>query len=276
MDLSELNEMDPWDWPEDADQTILAVLHNKKAPEAERLLACELGGDFLVASDEMAAAMLALLEDAGEPAALRGQAAISLGPALESMEIDEYDFPDDGPPLSDAMFRRIQDTFRKLYQTADVPKLTRRRILEASVRAEADWHANAIRAAYVSGDDEWKLTAVFGMQHVDGFDAQILEALQSADKEILFEAVLAAGSQGLAEAAPIICKLAKSNRTERSLRLAAIEALGGIPCDDGEEILLDLSTSTDEEIAETADEALAISGALVELDGDYDPEDVED
>ena len=41
---------------------------------------------------------------------------------------------------------------------SSIPKQVRRRILEASVRAPEDWHQNAIRAAYSSGDKDWMLT----------------------------------------------------------------------------------------------------------------------
>jgi hypothetical protein len=44
------------------------------------------------------------------------------------------------------------------------------RILEASVRAPQDRHPDAVRAAYASGDAAWKLTAVFRMADVRGFE----------------------------------------------------------------------------------------------------------
>jgi hypothetical protein len=48
----------------------------------------------------------------------------------------------------------------------------RRRVLEASVRAPQDWHQEAIREAYSSGDESWRLTAVFCMRFVRGFKDQ--------------------------------------------------------------------------------------------------------
>jgi hypothetical protein len=45
------------------------------------------------------------------------------------------------------------------------------------VRAPQDWHENAVGSAYASGDDTWKLTAVFCMRFVRGFDGQIVEEL---------------------------------------------------------------------------------------------------
>jgi len=78
----------------------------------------------------------------------------------------------------------------------EVPKNVRRRILEASLRAPQDWHQDAIRAAYSSDDEDWNLTAVFSMRWVRGFDDQILEALDSDNQHVHYQAVLAAGNWG--------------------------------------------------------------------------------
>ena len=72
--------------------------------------------------------------------------------------------------ISEEVFVGIQETLRKLYTSADVPKGVRRRILEASVRAMQDWHQDAIQTAYRSDDEAWKATAVFSMCWVRGFD----------------------------------------------------------------------------------------------------------
>jgi hypothetical protein len=119
---------------------------------------------------------------------LRSTAASALGPVLEQTDIDGFDFRDD-VPITERTFRNIQDSLQKLYFDNSIPKQVRRRILEASVRAPESWHEDAIRAAYSSGDKDWVLTAVFSMRWVSGFDAQILEALKSADPEIHYEAI---------------------------------------------------------------------------------------
>ena len=81
----------------------------------------------------------------------------------------EFDDPD-AVPISEKTFRKIKQSLRKVYLDPGVPKLVRRRILEAAVRAPEEWHAAAIRTAYASDDPEWKLTAVFCMRYVRGFD----------------------------------------------------------------------------------------------------------
>ena len=76
-------------------------------------------------------------------------------------------------------FHRIQASMHKLYGDPATPKEVRRRIVEGSVRAPQEWHAEAVRKAYADGDPEWKQTAVFSMGYVPGFNAQILESLNS-------------------------------------------------------------------------------------------------
>src|ERR1035438_7783433 len=93
-------------------------------------------------------------------------------------------------------------SLRKLYQDESLPKELRRRILEGAVRAPEPWHQDAIRTAYQSGDSDWMVTAVFAMRYVRGFDDQILESLKSADEDIHYEAVVAAGNWSLDAAWP--------------------------------------------------------------------------
>ena len=149
-----------------------------------------------------------------EPEELRAKAAISLGPVLEQSDIEmgddgEFDDPDD-VPISEKTFRKIQQSLRKVYLDTAVPKLTRRRILEAAVRAPEDWQTQAIRTAYASDDPEWKLTAVFCMRYVRGFEKQILEALESPDPKIHYEAISAAGNWEVDAAWPHVTALLES------------------------------------------------------------------
>ena len=110
------------------------------------------------------------------------------------MEGFEDDLSD--PPISKKVFDRIQEALRKAYLGGEgSPKELRRRALEASVRAPQDWHREAVRTAYESGDEEWKLTAVFSMRWIDGFDKEIVEALDSPNSDIQFEAVRAAADR---------------------------------------------------------------------------------
>ncbi len=269
--LESLLDTPPWEWPRDARQTFKAVLLNRQAPESERLIAAELAGNLVVMNDQLADTLMAILGSGEEPDELRARAAISLGPVLEQGNISEFEDPDD-VPISERTFHTIQNFLRKLYENDSIPKGVRRRILAAAVRAPEDWQREAIRQAYLSGDRDWVLTAVFAMRWMRGFDDQILQSLESKDAEILREAVEAAGNWELAAAWPHIATLVRDSATPKPLLLAAIGATGAIRPMEAREILGKWTASDDDDIAEAAEEAIL----MAEGREDEDFEDEED
>ena len=274
MDLKTLLETPPWDWPRDAGWTLRKVLVDQGANESDRLIAAELAGDSTVTNDDLAYALLTVVCSADEPDQLRARAAISLGPALGQADTDGFEDPDD-VPIREPTFRHIQSSMEKLYLDDSTPKEVRRRILEASVRAPETWHQNAIKDAYSSGDEAWMLTAVFSMRWVRGFDDQILAALKSDDLEIHIEAVHAAGNWEIDAAWLHLVELINDAHTPKPLLLAAIGAIGSIRPAEAGEILVDLGDSDDEEVAETAIEAMAQSGIDAGEEEDEDEDDQE-
>lgn len=271
MNLKTLRRMPPWEWPEGAGKLFLSILSDEKAKESDRLVAAELAGDYTVVNDDLAHALLSILRSSDETVELRGQVAISLGPALEQSDTYGFEDPDD-ILISEDTFRSVREELRKLYMDLDVPKEVRRRILEASARAPQSWHENAVRAAYSSKDEDWKLTAVFCMRFIRGFDDQILESLDSKNPDIHYQAVCAAGNWGVDAAWHHIAALVGSEKTDKDLLLAAIEAVAIIRPEEASEILLDLTESDDEEIVDAAHEAIA----MTEPWGDEDDEDDDD
>jgi hypothetical protein len=270
MDLKMLCATPSWEWPDDAADTLLEVLRDTNASADDRLLAAELASDVTAMNDEIAEALLALLRSPGETNELRGQAAISLGPTLEMVEM-EMGWDDDDLPVSEATAAAIPEALHRAYLDAGTPKFVRRRALEAAVRAPADWHAGAIRAAYHSGDSEWMLTAVFGMAHAGGFEAEILEALESNDPALRYEAVLAAGNWGLKKAWGHVSRIVEHGRGDKMLLLAAIEAAVGIRPAEAASLLVDLIDHPDDDIAAAAGEALALSSDPWEEDDEDEP-----
>ena len=271
MDVKALRDIPPWHWPEGTGTTLLDLLRDDQAAAGDRLLAAELAGDLTVMNNELVDALLAILRRGDEAEKLRGQAAISLGPVLE--EADTHGFEDAvDVPIAEHTFHRVQESLRKLYRDADVPRDVRRRILEASVRAPQNWHPGAIRAAYASDDEAWRLTGVFCMRFVRGFDTQILEALGSGDPDIHYEAVCAAGASEVDAAWPHIAALVTSGETTKPLLLAAIEAVASIRPREAAAILHDLSDSDDEDVVEAVLEATA----MTEISSDEEDEDSED
>jgi hypothetical protein len=261
MDLKLLAETPPWEWPAEADKMLLEVLTKDQVDASDRLLAAELAGDYTVINDELVDALLSILQGDDESEQLRGKAAISLGPILEHGYIDGFDDPDD-VPITESAFRKIRESLRRLYMDAALPKKVRRRILEASVRAPQDWHPDAIRAAYAGDDEQWRLTAVFSMRWVRGFDSQILEALESSNEDVHYQAVRAAGNWEVDAAWPHISGLISAPGTDKALLLAAIDAMAIIRPQEAATTLLELVDSDDEEIVDAAHEAMAMAAAL--------------
>lgn len=274
--LDALPEIPPWEWPEGTRDLLLDVLRDTRSTEADLLLAAELAGDYTVIDDELVGALLSILRDPDKPDEVRGAAAIAFGPALEQADLEGFDeipgLPCD-QPISESTFHEIQATLRELYSEAGVPKEVQRRILEGSVRAPEEWHADAIRAAYASGDDLWRLTAVFCMQYVRGFDKEILEALRSDNPEVHYHAVVAAGNFEVDAAWKHVAAIIDSDEVDKALLIAAIHAAVDIRPEEAGPLLADLADSEDEDIVETVHEALAMAGLLSELN-DSDDEDV--
>lgn len=273
MDLRKLKDLPPWEWPEETGEVLLDTLGDRGADEADRLLAAELAGDVTVVDDRLVEALLAVLRDSDETERLRGQAAISLGPILEEADIEGFEDPDE-MPITEPAFIQVVESLRKLYLDADVPSDVRRRILEASVRAPRDWHADAVRAAYSSGAPEWRLTAVFAMRWVRGFDDQILEALESEDEDVHYEAVCAAGNWEVDAAWPHVAEILASETADKPLFLAAIEAAADIRPEEAGAILVALTHDDDEDIAAAAHEAMMMAEAL--SDEELDDEELDD
>lgn len=266
MDLKLLEQTPSWDWPRNADNFLISFLDNNDADFSDRLLAAELAGEFSVISDKMADTLLSVVNNNAENKELRAKAAISLGPVLEYADMMNFEDPDD-IVISEHTFTKIQATLRKLYMDAIVPSSLRRQILEASVRAPQDWHQNAVRAAYYSGELEWKLTAVFCMRCINGFDQQILESLNSNHPEIEYQAVCAAGNWEVSTAWPHIVSLITSQTTDKYLLLAAIEAASTIRPLEAPSLLHRLLDSKDQDIIDSVHEAIQTAEAIGKTDG---------
>lgn len=276
--LKKLEDTPPWDWPEGTGAALLEVLRDSAATEKELLVAVEMAGSSVVVDDDLVGALLAVLRNSQVSEGVRSRAAIALGPVLELADTEivgsgtgHFDDPD-SVPISERTFHEIQQALHRLYLDATVPKVVRRRMLEVAVRGSQDWHQDAVRAAYACDDEAWKLTAVFGMRHVRGFDEQILESLESKNPEIHVEAVWAAGAWHVEAAWEHVVGLVSAGDTERTLLLAAIVAVGEIHPKDAPEVLGHLEDSDDPEIREAVLEATSMTGERDEEADDLEEE----
>ena len=271
MDLKILEHTPPWEWPEDAGPYFLKILGDDRASESDRCLAAELAGDFTVISDDSVQALLSITANPDESEKLRGISVISLGTALANADMMGFEDPDD-IIISEKTFIETQETLHKLFVDTDIPTVVRRRILEASVRAPQDWHGENVLAAFSSDEEAWRLTAVFCMQYIRGFDDQILEALNDKNADIHYHAVCAAGNWAVDAAWPQIRALVDGNATDKPLLLAAIDAVVNIRPQEAAEVLGDFINDDDQEIVDAVYEALAMAEALNEID-DEDEDD---
>lgn len=271
MDLKILQDMPPWEWPEDTDQMLLGILSDPGADAADRLIAAELAGDYTVINDALARALIDIVDDDNAASDLRCKAVIALGPALEHADMMEFEDEDD-LVISDQMFHDLQRRLHQLYLRTGLPKDLHRRILEAAVRAPQKWHHATVRNAYADGDPDWRLTAVFCMGYISGFDRQILESLEDPDPLIHYHAVSAAGNWEIEDAWPHVAELVRSDKTEKDLRIAAIGAAAVIRPEEASVLFNDLMDSEDEDIVEAVFDALAMAGGLEIMD-DFDDDD---
>ncbi|MBN2027045.1 MAG: HEAT repeat domain-containing protein [Actinobacteria bacterium] len=268
FELISMKKLPPWEWPENSEQILTGVLNDASADASDRLLAAELAGELPASTDELADVLLSIAQSGDESEDFRARAAIALGPTLEYAYMSDFEDPDE-ETITEGMYLKIKESFRKLYLDGTVPEEVRRRVLEGSVRSPQEWHRDAVRAAYTSDKKNWRLTAVFCMRFVKGFEAQILEALDSEDPDMLYEAVCAAGNWQLDDAWPRLTALLTSEETDRDILFAAIEAVTDIRPQEAGVLLVDLADSEDEDIAEAATEAMVLAESLPD-DFDFD------
>lgn len=269
MDLKQLQAFEPWDWPAEAGGLILRILENEKADSAQRMIAADLAGNHVVINDDLAIALLTIAGCDDEVAELRAEAIIALRPCLEFADLIGFDDPED-ILISESCFQNIQKKLHKLYMNVDLSHDLRRLILETAVHAPQSWHWAAIDGAYRHDDPAWRLTAVFCMQFVQGFDSQILESLNSENTQIHYHAVCAAADWELEAAWDHILALIQTASIEKDLLLAAIDAVAAIRPHEAPSVLMHLAASKDEDISAAVYEALSTVAASFKLEQDDD------
>ena len=181
--------------------------------------------------------------------------------------------PEMGPPVSRETFASIVSRIRGLYSDEKQPKLIRRRAFEVLIRDPQPWHREDIRNHFASADDDWRLTALFAMGHITGFEREIAAAVETAEELLLFEAVTAAGRMEVSAAAPRIRAPAMSRAADLDTCIAAIYALPHVDLDSFE-LLESLEQSRNRDIAEAAGDA--VQELLMFADVGEDDEDEDD
>jgi len=128
MDLRTLKDTPPWDWPRDA-----ASMSSRFSATATSMnvTACSPRNWPEIPPSSMInwpIHLLSIARSRDETEELRGKAVIALGPVLEHADTAGFEDTED-ILISEETFRRIQESLRKLFLDADIPKDVRRNIL---------------------------------------------------------------------------------------------------------------------------------------------------
>jgi len=263
--LEQIAADERWELPAESRAVLVDGLQN--GDREVRLEALEVLADSL--DDGLAAMALELARSEGDEE-VRVAAALALGPGLGAAAAASED--EIAAPISQATVAALGVGLRQLYFDSTAPKAVRRAALETATQAPEAWQEGAVRAAWASGDAEWRTTAVDCMARLDGFCAELMEALRDRAPQIRLSAARATGDAGCREAAPRLLALARAADEEALVRMAAMESLGLLGDRESIAPLRELAAGADPELAFAARSALArIAGAKVaeEIDDDY-------
>jgi len=179
--------------------------------------------------------------------------------ALESLGrfilLGEYgDIPAELAAEAQELARRMHTDLR---QSVEI----RRRALEAFANSSHPEVKALIRAAYADGNHELKLGALFAMGRTCSKEwrSLLMDELESADSECVYEAIRACGQIQLKESVQRIAEFTLGD--DQDLQMMAIWSLGEIGGKRAFEILSSLEENADDdEIANALDEALDAAG----------------
>jgi HEAT repeat protein len=199
--------------------------------------------------------LIELLEkDSSE--AVQAAAATALGRFALLAELDK---------LRSGYKDRISQSLLAVINDNNKPVEVRRRALEAASPLTLPQMNKAIAQAYQSGDNKYKISALFAMGK-SGNPAWLpilLKELANNDAEMRYEAAGACGELGEEEAASYLCEMVSD--PDIDVRLAAIQALGKIGGPEAKGCLEKCLNHPDEAIQRTAEEALS------QLEAEEDP-----
>lgn len=179
---------------------------------------------------------------------VRAAAALALGRYLLLGEFGQID--------ASAM-RRAESALMAAYQDPEQDIWVRRRVLEALANSSHDDVPDMILQAYEDDDDTMRIGAIFAMgRSADpGWNTYVLDELGSHDRAMVFEAARASGELEIEEAVPDLIKMLADEDVE--IRDTAVWALGRIGGREARRALQACCASSDEDLQEAAEEALA-------------------
>lgn len=183
-----------------------------------------------------------------DSAEVRAVAAASLGRFVLMGELEQLD-----PTVA----RRIENVLLDAFSGSESDITVRRRALESLAYSTQDYVHGLIDEAYQDDDDGLRVSAVFAMGRSADlrWENIVLSELDSSDNGMRFEATRASGELELADAVPELIGFLQEDDIE--LRDSAVWALGRIGGPEARRALQACVESTDEDLREAAEDALA-------------------
>ena len=183
-----------------------------------------------------------------ESAEVRAVAAASLGRFMLMSELEQLD---------PTFVRRIENALLNAFSDAESDITVRRRALESLAYSSQEYVRDLIREAYQDDDDSLRMSAVLAMGRSADlrWGNTVLEELGGSDSGMRFEAARASGELELADAVPELIGFLEEDDVE--LRDSAVWALGRIGGPEARRALQACAASTDEDLREAAEDALA-------------------
>ena len=259
----------PWDVSQEERRRtatkLLEVLRNGQADDSARIAAAKELGGLQCMDDEIADTLLDIARANDQPEQLRKELIELLVPEFIYIAATTCDKPEDHP-FSGAMLTRIQSTLREIHFDKAAPVALRRNALRTAVYLPQEWQRQAIQEAYSRSEGTWKELAMFCMRFHPGFEEAIIEALDSPNREVRYQAIYAAGDTSVKAAWSHIVALIASKETSRRDRVAAIDAVSSIFPEKAREVLGELLNSKDADISEAAWDEVFLADALLEAE----------
>ncbi len=215
---------------------------------------------------EATAALLTAARSTEEDDIVRAEAVTALGEVALRVELGWAASEDAGGVVG--ALRTIAEDVREESEL-------RGAAIAAAAVAHEDWAAALIDEAYASDEEALRLGAIQGMgRNADPIWLPQLEAALFADRvEERSAAAAAAGELGLEDGVPMLLDLLDEDLSEIEVVVAAVRALGAIGGEEAMERLAELRTHPDEQVRETAHEALEDAALLDEsppgMEGDF-------
>lgn len=210
---------------------------------------------------------------------VRTRAISALGHYIYEREMAglEEDWDELEETVSEADVQRIVDFLFTISNDDEASVDERRYAIESLAFLDDPEVVDLIEWAYGQTEPRFRISALFAMGRTGDlrWADHVLAELHSANREVQYEAVRAAGELGLHEATEDLIRLAHGRGVEKPLRLVAIYALGEAGDDRAYPILEELCHARDRDVRDAAREA-AEEWLIASANDQFDTEDEDD